>query len=374
MNKRCFYEILGVARTCSGEELKSAYRKQAMAFHPDRNPDDKESHAKFVEVSEAYEILKDGDKRAAYDKFGHAAFEQGQGPRGAHGFDFSSFTDVFDDLFGDFMGGRRNTRRQNRGSDLRYNLEIALEDAYRGKSEKIRVPTLIACEDCHGEGAEAGSTPETCTTCQGHGKVRAQQGFFTIERTCPKCRGKGKIIKKPCKACDGSGHVQKERTLGVEIPPGVEDGTRIRLSGEGQAGLNGGPPGDLYIFLSVKPHAIFQRDGNDLFCRAPIAFSLAALGGDIVVPTLAGAEAKVSVPEGTQTGHQFRLRNMGMPGLRGNGAHGDLYVEVKVETPVKLSKKQKELLREFEKESAGANHPESTGFFAKVKEFLGSEK
>ena len=377
MSKRCFYEVLGLARNCNGDELKTAYRKMAMTFHPDRNPDDKECHAKFVEVSEAYEVLKDDQKRAAYDRFGHAAFEQGgmgQARGGAAGFDFGSFTDVFDDLFGEFMGGgRRNTRRQNRGGDLRYNMEITLEDSYRGKSAQIRVPSMVACETCEGTGAEKGSTPETCPSCQGHGKVRAQQGFFTIERTCPKCRGQGRIIKKPCKTCDGAGHVQKERTLGVEIPPGVEDGTRIRLSGEGQAGLNGGPPGDLYIFLSLKAHPIFQRDGHDLHCAVPMSFVTAALGGEVMVPTLAGTEAKVTIPEGVQAGHHVRLRGKGMPALRGSGPTGDLYVEIKVETPVKLTKKQKQMLRDFQAETAANNQPECEGFFAKVKEFLGGD-
>lgn len=373
MSKRCFYEVLGLSRSCSGDDLKSAYRKLAKECHPDRNPDDHSAEHKFKEVSEAYEVLRDADKRAAYDRFGHAAFEGGMGGRGAQGFDFSSsFTDVFDDLFGEFMGGGKRARRSNRGGDLRYNMEISLEDAFRGKRAEIRVPTLISCEECVGSGAAPGSKPETCPTCSGHGKVRATQGFFTIERTCPKCHGQGRIVRQPCTACAGQGAIQKERTLAVDIPAGVEEGTRIRLSGEGQAGFNGGPPGDLYIFLSVKQHLIFQRDAQDLYCRVPIGFATAALGGEIEVPTLSGAAARIAIPEGTQNGHQFKLRGKGMPMLKGHGSHqGDLYVEVRVETPVKLTKVQKELLRAFEAQSAKGCQPESESFFAKMKEFLG---
>ena len=372
MNKRCYYEVLGVARGCSIEDLKGAYRKLAKEHHPDRNPGDHSSEHKFKEINEAYDILKDPERRAAYDRFGHAAFEHGGG-RGAHGFDFATnFTDVFDDLFGEFMGGGgKRTRRQNRGADLRYNMEITLEEAYHGKNAQIRVPTLVVCEACTGSGAEAGTKPETCSTCAGHGKVRANQGFFTIERTCPKCRGAGRMVRHPCTSCSGSGHLQKERTLSVDIPPGVEEGTRIRLTGEGQAGMNGGPPGDLYIFLSVQQHPIFQRDSQDLYCRVPIGFSTAALGGEIEVPTLSGGRTKISIPDGTQTGHQFKLRGKGMPLLKAHGHHGDLFIEVRVETPVKLSKKQKELLRAFEAEASSGSQPESENFFAKVKEFLG---
>ena len=372
MSKKCYYEVLGVARTCSGDELKGAYRKLAKELHPDRNPGDKTCEHKFKELSEAYEILKDGDKRAAYDRFGHAAFESGHGGgRQAAGFDFAaSFTDVFDDLFGEFMGGRGRGRRSNRGADLRYDMQISLEEAFKGRATEIRVPSAVACELCGGTGAEAGTKPETCPTCSGHGKVRAQQGFFTIERTCPKCRGNGRFVRNPCKQCAGAGHIQKERALQVDIPPGVEEGTRIRLSGEGHAGSSGGPPGDLYIFLSVAQHAIFQRDGHDLYCRAPISLITAALGGAIEVPVLSGGAAKITVPEGTQTGHQFKLRGRGMPVLRGSGVAGDLYVEVRVETPVKLSKKQKEILRGFSEDAAGTQ-PECEGFLAKVKEFLG---
>jgi molecular chaperone DnaJ len=370
MSKRDFYEVLGCAKSASIDEIKGAYRKLAKELHPDRNPGDHECEHRFKEINEAYDVLKDGDKRAAYDRFGHAAFENGGG-RGANGFGFdfgSSFTDVFDDLFGEFMGGRR-ARRQNRGSDLKYNLEITLEEAYRGRNAQIRVNAAVPCEACGGAGAEAGSRPEQCPTCSGAGKVRAQQGFFTIERTCANCRGSGRIIRNPCKACHGSGHVQKERTLSVGVPAGVEEGTRIRLAGEGQAGLNGGPPGDLYIFVSISPHQIFQREGHDLYCRAPVSFVTAALGGTIEVPTCDGGRVKISIPEGTQTGRQFRMRGKGMPVLRGGGMTGDLYIEVAVETPVKLTKKQKELLRSFETENQAGANPESEGFFAKVKDF-----
>ena len=366
--KRDFYEVLGCQRGASIEEIKLAYRKLAKELHPDRNPGDASCEHRIKEVNEAYDVLKDEQKRAAYDRFGHAAFENGGGAR-ANGFDFaSSFTDVFDDLFGEFMGTRR-TRRQNRGSDLRYNLEISLEEAYRGTDAHIKVASAVACETCSGSGAEQGSRPEQCTMCSGAGKVRAQQGFFTIERTCPNCRGTGRFIRNPCKSCHGTGQMQKERTLAVSVPAGVEEGTRIRLSGEGQAGLNGGPPGDLYIFVSVKQHPIFQRDGNDLYCRAPISFAAAALGGGIDVPTADGGRARVAISEGTQSGRQFRLRGKGMPVLRGGGMVGDMFVEVVVETPKKLTKKQKELLRAFEKENEAGTHPEAEGFFARVKEF-----
>jgi molecular chaperone DnaJ len=374
-NKRCYYETLEVERSVGGDLLKSAYRKLAMKFHPDKNPGDHTAEVKFKEISEAYDVLKDDQKRAAYDRFGHAAFEGGMGAArgGASPFgDFAgSFSDVFEDLFGEMMGGRgRGGRRQNRGQDLRYNLEITLEEAFKGRAAKIKVPTAVACETCSGSGAEPGHSPETCSTCAGHGKVRAAQGFFTIERTCSACRGSGKVIRHPCKVCKGVGLAQKERSLNVDVPAGVEEGTRIRLSGEGAAGLNGGPPGDLYIFLSVTEHPIFQRDGSDLHCRAPVSFVTAAMGGGIEVPTLDGGRVKVTVPEGTQPGKQFRLRGKGMPVLR-SGQVGDLYVELAVETPVKLTKKQKELLREFEQLSAKGSQPESEGFMARLKEFWG---
>jgi molecular chaperone DnaJ len=371
MAKRDYYEVLGVGKGAGADELKSAYRKQAMKLHPDRNPGNKAAEAQFKEVNEAYDVLRDDQKRAAYDRFGHAAFENGGGRPGGQGnpFDFSgSFSDIFEDLFGEMMGGRQG-RRQNRGGDLRYNLEITLEEAFHGKRAEISVPGAVACEGCGGTGAEAGTKAETCPSCGGHGRVRATQGFFTVERTCPTCRGAGRIIKRPCKVCGGSGHIQKERTLAVEIPPGVEEGTRIRLSGEGQGGVNGGPPGDLYVFLSVEPHPIFQRDGADLYCVVPVTFVTASLGGAVEVPTLDGEPAKLTVSEGTQGGKRVRLRHRGMPVLRGGGQRGDLYVEVKVETPVKLSKRQKELLHEFESESRSGSQPECEGFFEKVKAF-----
>jgi molecular chaperone DnaJ len=370
--KRCYYETLECAKGAPVETLKASYRKLAMRFHPDKNPGDATAEIKFKEINEAYDVLKDDQKRAAYDRFGHAAFEGGMGGGGrGNPFDFAgSFSEVFEDFFGEMMGGRR-ARRQNRGADLRYNLSITLEEAYNGRAAEIRIPTMVACEACQGVGAEAGHEPETCPGCQGHGKVRASQGFFTIERTCGQCRGSGKIIRHPCKACRGSGAVEKERTLNVDVPPGVEEGTRIRLSGEGQAGLNGGPSGDLYIFLSVAEHPIFQRDGHDLHCRIPVSFVTAALGGAMEVPTLDGGRAKVTIPEGTQAGRQFRLKGKGMPVLR-SAQKGDLYVELAVETPVRLNRRQKDLLREFESESQSGTHPEAEGFLARLKEFWNS--
>jgi len=378
-SKRCYYETLEVTKTATGDVLKSAYRKMAMRFHPDKNPGDHTAEVKFKEINEAYDVLKDEQKRAAYDRFGHAAFEGGMGAAGARGGgnpfgDFGGFSDVFEDIFGQMMGGMGRGKRQNRGQDLRYNLEITLEEAFSGRAAEIKVPTMVACEPCKGSGAEAGHQPETCPTCGGHGKVRATQGFFTIERTCSNCRGNGKIIRNPCKTCRGSGLVQKERVLNVDVPPGVEEGTRIRLSGEGAAGVNGGPAGDLYIFLSIAEHSIFQRDGHDLHCRAPVTFITASLGGSIEVPTLDGGRSKVAIPEGTQPGRQFRLKGKGMPVLR-SAQKGDLYVEVAVETPVKLTKRQKELLREFEAESQAGTQPEAEGFLARIKEFWrGCEK
>ncbi len=375
--KRCYYETLEVERSATGDILKSAYRKMAMRFHPDKNPGDHTAEIKFKEINEAYDVLKDDQKRAAYDRFGHAAFENGMGAAagartGAQSpfGDFAGgFGDVFEDIFGQMMGGMgARAKRSNRGQDLRYNLDITLEEAFNGRAAEIHVPTAVACETCSGSGAEPGHSAEMCPTCAGHGKVRATQGFFTIERTCSSCRGSGKIIRHPCKTCKGAGLVQKERTLNVDVPPGVEEGTRIRLSGEGAAGVNGGPPGDLYIFLSVAEHPIFQRDGHDLHCRAPVSFVMASLGGSIEVPTLDGGRATVKIPEGTQPGRQFRLKAKGMPVLR-SAQRGDLYVELAVETPVKLTRRQKELLREFEAESQTGTHPEAEGFLARLKEF-----
>jgi molecular chaperone DnaJ len=378
MAKRDYYEVLGVGRSADEKELKSAFRKLAKQHHPDANPDGKASEQKFKEINEAYDVLKDPQKRAAYDRFGHRAFEGGmggQGPftHGGFGPEFtSSMSDIFEDLFGEFMGGRRGGgRRQGsgsqRGSDLRYNMEISLTEAYLGKTAQIRVPSSVTCEVCGGKGAKPGSSPKTCPTCQGSGAVRQSSGFFTVERTCQTCQGRGQVISDPCTNCHGAGRLTKERTLSVNIPAGVEDGTRIRLAGEGEAGLRGGPTGDLYIFLSIKPHEFFQRDGADLFCRVPISMTVAALGGEIEVPTIDGKKARVAVPEGTQAGKQFRLRSKGMPVLR-SGQAGDMYIQVSVETPVNLSRRQKELLKEFEQE-AKDNSPQSEGFFARAKAF-----
>ena len=370
MSKRDYYETLGVGRDSGADDIKKAYRKLAMEHHPDRNPGDRDAEQAFKDASEAYEVLKDDDKRAAYNRFGHAAFERGRGGPGAGGFDFtSSFADVFDDLFGDFMGGQRGRggQRQFRGGDLRYNLEITLDEAYHGKRAKVRVPTSVVCDDCGGGGAAGGAQPSTCPTCGGAGKVRAQQGFFTIERTCATCQGAGKVITDPCQSCRGSGRVHREKTLSVNIPAGVEEGTRIRLSGEGEAGLRGAPPGDLYIFLSVASHRLFQRDGADIHCRVPITVTAAALGGAIEVPSIDGGRSRVTIPAGTQSGHQFRLKGKGMSLMRGAG-RGDMYIHATVETPVNLTKAQKELLREFEKTGGAKTNPQSAGFFAKVKE------
>ena len=379
MAKRDYYEVLGVGRSADEKDLKAAYRKLAKQLHPDANPGDAKTESKFKELNEAYDVLKDPQKRAAYDRFGHQAFENGMGSRGGAGFgpDFnSSMSDIFEDLFGDFMGGggggrgRRGGGRNTgatRGADLRYNMEISLTEAFTGKTAQIRVPSSVSCETCSGSGAKPGTAPKTCSTCGGQGAVRSQSGFFTVERTCPSCQGRGQVISDPCSACSGQGRVTKERTLSVNIPAGVEDGTRIRLASEGEAGMRGGPSGDLYIFLSVRPHEFFQRDGADLFCKVPVSMTAAAMGGEIEVPTIDGKKARVSVPEGTQTGKQFRLKNKGMPVLRSSQL-GDMYIQVAVETPVNLSRRQKELLKEFEKEAKN-NSPESEGFFAKAKAF-----
>jgi len=368
--KADFYETLGVDRSADEKELKSAFRKLAMKFHPDRNPGDEACEHKFKEINEAYETLKDPQKRAAYDRFGHAAFENG-GMGGGHGFGAGGFSDIFEDIFGEMMGGgRRRSSGRERGADLRYNMEISLEEAFTGKTAQIRIPTSLACEACSGTGAKPGSKPRQCATCGGAGKVRASQGFFLMERTCPTCQGRGEVIDDPCDVCGGAGRITKERTLEVAIPAGVEDGTRIRLSGEGEAGLRGGPSGDLYIFLSLEDHALFQRDGADLYCRVPIAMTTAALGGSFEAPTIDGGRTRVKIPEGTQSGMQFRLRGKGMPILRSKD-FGDMYIQAVVEIPQKLSRKQRELLEAFAAEESEANHPESTGFFSRVKEFFG---
>ena len=374
MAKQDYYDTLGVAKDADADGLKKAYRKLAMKFHPDRNQGNAAAEHKFKEISEAYDVLKDDQKRGAYDRFGHAAFENGgAGARGqAGGFEFGSgFADIFDEMFGDFVGGRRGAGSGGaRGSDLRYNLEITLEQAYRGRETKIRIPTSVSCDTCDGTGATPGSRPANCGMCQGRGKVRAQQGFFTIERTCPTCGGMGQVIADPCTVCTGSGRVRREKTLSVTIPQGVEDGTRIRLSGEGEAGLNGAQAGDLYIFISVAAHGLFEREATTLFCRVPIPMTTATLGGTVEVPTIEGTLAKVTIPAGTQSSRQFRLRGKGMTGLHGRG-RGDMFIEIQVETPVNLTKAQQELLHEFETAGKGgkaSTSPQSEGFFTKVKE------
>lgn len=374
MSKRDYYEVLGVSRTCVEADLKVAFRKAAMQHHPDRNPGDAAAEVKFKEVNEAYQCLSDAQKRAAYDRFGHAAFENGGGGGGFGGEGFgSSMSDIFEDLFGGMMGGRSRGggNGRERGADLRYNLEISLEDAFAGRQVEIKVPTTIKCEPCDGSGAKPGSKPRPCATCGGQGRVRAQQGFFAIERTCPTCQGRGETIDNPCASCSGAGRVMREKNLSVNIPQGVEDGTRIRLSNEGEAGVRGGPPGDLYIFLSIKPHPFFQRDGADLYCRVPISMVQAALGGEFSVNTLGGGESRVKVPEGTQSGRQFKIRGKGMPVLRSRDV-GDLYIQSVVETPQSLTKRQRELLAEFEAESSSKTHPESAGFFGRMKDFFGN--
>ncbi|SFS19630.1 molecular chaperone DnaJ [Yoonia litorea] len=379
MAKRDYYEVLGVERGADAAAIKKAYRQKAKELHPDRNADNPEAEAQFKEANEAYEVLKDAEKKAAYDRFGHAAFENGMGgagrggPRGQGDF-ASAFSDVFDDLFGDFMGGRGGARRSSaqRGNDLRYNLRINLEDAFSGMQKTINVPTAVSCNSCNGTGAEGGSEPQTCPTCSGMGKVRAQQGFFTVERTCPTCSGMGQTIKNPCQTCHGQGRVEKEKSLSVNIPAGVETGTRIRLAGEGEAGMRGGPTGDLYIFIEVMDHALFERENTNLYCRVPVSIATAALGGEIEVPTIDGGRSRVKVPEGSQSGRQMRLRGKGMPALRGGGT-GDMFIELAVETPVKLTARQREILKEFDQLSE-ENNPQGSNFFNSVKNFWDSMK
>jgi molecular chaperone DnaJ len=371
MVKRCYYETLSIERTASDGDIKAAFRKQAMQWHPDRNPGDKDAEHRFKELNEAYEVLKDPDKRAAYDRFGHAAFEHGGMGGAAHGFgaDFgTTFSDLFEGIFGMSAGRGRGSGRE-RGADLRYNMEITLQEAYAGKAAQIRIPTSVTCEACSGSGARPGTKPKACPMCAGHGKIRHSQGFFTLERTCPNCQGRGQVIDNPCGSCAGSGRVTRERMLSVNIPSGVEDGTRIRLAGEGEAGVRGGPAGDLYIFLSIGAHPFFQREGADLHCRVPVSMVTAALGGDFEVPTIDGGKTRVKVPEGTQSGCRFRLQGKGMPVLRARQT-GDMYVQVAVETPQNLGKKQRELLAEFDRLSSEETQPEASGFFGKVKEFL----
>jgi len=380
MAKKDFYDLLGVSKSAKADEIKKAYRKLAMKYHPDKNPNDKESEKKFKEISEAYEILKDDQKRAAYDHMGHAAFEGGMGagrPGGgggfhSGGFETGNFGNIFDDIFGDFMnsGARgREAQAETRGADLRYNMEIALEDAFKGLAKNIKISTHASCTMCHGSGAAKGTKPTTCPTCRGQGKIHARQGFFTIERACSHCHGLGEIIKDPCKTCHGAGRVRKEKTLSVSIPAGIEEGARIRLGNEGEAGLRGGAAGDLYIFLHIKPHKLFHRDGPNIYCQVPLPMTTAALGGDIEVPTIDEHKARIKIPDGTQSGKQFRLRGKGMSVLR-SSARGDMYVQAVIETPVNLNKRQKELLEEFKTlEEKSHSSPLSEGFFAKIKEF-----
>ena len=369
MAKQCFYELLGVERNASGDELKKAYRKLAMTYHPDRNPGDEKAEHKFKEISEAYDILRDEQKRAAYDRYGHAAFEQGGGGAGGFGFG-AGFADVFDEMFGDVMGGRGRSRGPQRGQDLRFDMEISLEEAFHGKKATITVPSSITCAPCKGTGGKDGAAPTACSTCRGAGKVRSQQGFFTVERTCPMCQGAGQAISDPCPSCRGSGRQRKEKDLEVTIPPGVEEGTRIRLTGEGEMSGPGAPSGDLYIFLGISPHRIFQRDGANLYMRMPIPMTTAALGGEVEMPVIDGGKVKVTIPKGCQNAHRFRLKGKGMSVLRSK-ARGDMFLEAAVEVPVNLTDKQRKLLEEFDTESDRRTYsPESTSFIDKIKDFI----
>jgi molecular chaperone DnaJ len=376
MAKRDFYEILGVAKNSSEEEIKKSYRKLAMKYHPDRNPDSKESEEKFKEVKEAYEMLTNPEKREAYDRYGHAGVDPNMGGGGGGGFGGGGFADSFGDIFGDIFGGGGGRGRGAgpqvyRGADLRYNLEITLEQAAHGFDTTIRVPSWDKCDTCHGTGAKPGTSPTTCTTCAGHGQVRMQQGFFSIQQTCPKCHGNGKVITDPCAPCGGQGRIKRNKTLEVKIPAGIDNGMRIRSSGNGEPGTNGGPSGDLYVEIHIKAHAVFQREGDDLHCEMPISFVKATLGGEIEVPTLSG-KVSFTIPEGTQSGKTFRLKGKGIKGVR-SGFSGDLFCHVAVETPVKLTDKQKDLLKEFERLTAegGAKHnPQNKGWMDKVKDFF----
>ncbi len=377
MSQRDYYEVLGVQRNATEAEIKKAFKKLAMKYHPDRNPDNKEAEEKFKEAKEAYDILSDAKKRAAYDQFGHAGVQGGMGGGpGGFGGGGASFSDIFGDVFGDIFGGGggRGGQRVYQGADLRYNLELNLEEAVAGTTVQIRVPTLVTCQECSGSGAKKGTTPTTCPTCHGQGQVRMQQGFFSLQQTCPRCHGSGKIISDPCNNCHGEGRVQKQKTLSVKVPPGVDNGDRIRLSGEGEAGENGGPPGDLYVQISVREHPIFKRDGSDLFCEVPVSFATAALGGELEVPTLDG-KVKLKVPAESQTGKLFRLRGKGVKSVRGSHV-GDLLCKLTVETPVNLSAKQKDLLREFESslQGNGKHSPRYTSWLDGVKKFFDDMK
>jgi molecular chaperone DnaJ len=363
-----YYELLEVERTADDGKIKSSYRKLAMRWHPDKNPGDAEAEARFKAIGEAYDVLKDPQKRAAYDQYGKAAFENGGGGGGFGGDPFGGFSDIFDSIFGDFTGGGRGRQRgPQRGADLRYDMEISLEEAFHGKETEFAIDVSVPCDPCGGSGAKPGTAAKTCGTCNGHGKVRSQQGFFMVERPCPTCRGAGQVIAEPCTACRGGGRIDKRKSLSVKIPPGVDDGTRIRMSGEGEAGERGAPSGDLYIFLHLKRHSVFQRDGTTLFCRAPISFTTAALGGCITVPGLDRVDHEIKIPAGIQSGKQLRQRGAGMPVLNGRGM-GDLVVEIAVETPTKLSSRQKELLEQFRETETGDECPQSRGFFDKLKE------
>jgi molecular chaperone DnaJ len=375
MSKRDYYEVLGVAKGADEDALKAAFRKKAMQHHPDRNPGDKAAEQKFKELNEAYEVLKDPQKRAAYDRLGHAAFDPAMGGGGARpggrGFEFNmggAFSDIFEEMFGDLTGRRRQQPQgPERGNDLRYNLEISLEDAFAGTNARIRVPTAVVCEPCKGTGGEGGAKPKACATCGGRGRVRASQGFFTVERSCATCHGTGQVIDKPCRTCHGEGRVPKDKTLDVAVPAGVDEGTRIRLAGEGEMGHRGGPAGDLYIFVAIAPHQIFQRDGAHIYCQVPLPMVTAALGGAVDVPTVEGARARIDIPAGTQSGQQFRLRGKGMSQLR-TKLRGDMIVEVAVETPANLTAKQRQILEEFRRAGGDEASPKASGFFAKVKE------
>lgn len=369
MAKRDYYEVLGLNRDAPAEDIKKAYRKLAMKHHPDRNPDNPKSEERFKEAKEAYEILTDASKRAAYDQYGHAGVDAAAGAGAGAG--FGNFSDAFGDIFGDIFGGGRQRSNVYRGADLRYNLEVSLEDAARGTETRIRIPAMEECQTCHGSGAKPGTSPTTCTTCNGHGQVRMQQGFFSIQQTCPKCHGGGKIVASPCAACHGAGRIKQHKTLAVKIPAGVDEGDRIRLSGEGEAGVNGGPSGDLYVVIHIKAHAVFQRDHNDLHCEMPISFTTAALGGEIEIPTLDGY-AKIKIPPETQSGKVFRLRGKGIKGVR-SSSHGDLMCHMVLETPVNLTARQKELLAELEainQKSSGHHNPRAKSWMDKVKEFF----
>jgi len=374
MAKRDFYEVLGVGKNASDDEIKKAYRKLAMKYHPDRNPDSKGAEEKFKEAKEAYEMLSDPQKKEAYDRYGHAGVDPNMGGGGFGAGGAGGFADAFGDIFGDIFGGGGRSRggpQVYRGADLRYNLDITLEQAAHGFDTTIRVPSWDSCDTCHGSGAKPGTQPVTCTTCGGHGQVRMQQGFFSIQQTCPKCHGSGKMIPDPCSACGGAGRIKRNKTLEVKIPAGIDDGMRIRSSGNGEPGLNNGPAGDLYVEIHIQPHPVFQREGDDLHCEMPISFARAALGGEIEVPTLNG-KASFTIPEGTQSGKIFRLRGKGIKGVR-SGYAGDLFCHVAVETPVKLTEQQKELLREFERSTTegGSRHsPQSKSWKDKVKEFF----